>query len=105
MLNFFSQLFGGGSNNELKAALAEQPFLVDVRTPSEFAGGSVPTAVNIPLDQVARQLDKFKGKKNIVVFCRSGNRSNQAKGILAQNGFTNVIDGGTWQNVNQLFTQ
>lgn len=105
MLNFFSQLFGGGSNNELKAALADQAFLVDVRTPDEFADGSVPTAVNIPLDQVARQLDKFKGKKNIVVFCRSGNRSNQAKSILEQNGFTNVINGGTWQNVNQLFTQ
>lgn len=105
MLNFFSQLFGGGSNNELKAALADQAFLVDVRTPAEFADGSVPTAVNIPLDQVARQLDKFKGKKNIVVFCRSGNRSGQAKSILEQNGFTNVINGGTWQNVNQLFTQ
>ena len=57
---------------------------------------------NIPLDQVANQLSKFKDKKSIVVFCRSGNRSGQAKSILEQNGFRDVINGGTWENVNQV---
>ena len=47
------------------------------------------------------QLAKFKNKKNIIVFCRSGNRSSMAKSILEQNGFTNVVNGGTWNNVNQ----
>lgn len=75
-------------------------FLVDVRTPSEFASGSVEGAVNIPLDTILGQLPKFKGKKNIVVFCRSGNRSSQAKTILEKSGFNNVTNGGTWQNVN-----
>jgi rhodanese-related sulfurtransferase len=46
-------------------------------------------------------LDKFKGKGNIVV-CRSGNRSSQAKSILEQNGFVNVTNGGTWQDVNTI---
>jgi rhodanese-related sulfurtransferase len=36
-----------------------------------------------------------------VVFCRSGNRSGQAKMILEDNGFTNVINGGTWLMVNE----
>jgi rhodanese-related sulfurtransferase len=45
-------------------------------------------------------LDKFK--ENIVVFCRSGNRSGQAKSILEQNGFVNVTNGGTWQDVNTI---
>lgn len=37
-----------------------------------------------------------------MLFCRSGNRSGQAKAILEQNGFTNVINGGTWQNVKAI---
>ena len=71
-------------------------FLVDVRTPEEFAAGAVEGAVNIPLDEIETRLDEFKGKKHIVVMCRSGNRSKQAKEILEKNGFTNVTDGGPW---------
>lgn len=103
MLSIFKKLFGAATDNApLKEVISNGAFLVDVRTPGEFAGGSVKGAVNIPLDKIQGQLAKFKGKKHIVVFCRSGNRSSQAKRILEQNGFQNVIDGGTWQNVNQL---
>ena len=77
-------------------------FLVDVRSPSEFASGSVIGAVNIPLDNLQQQIAKFKGKQNIVVFCRSGNRSSMAKNILSKSGFQNVTDGGTWKNVNEV---
>ncbi|MCD8540755.1 MAG: rhodanese-like domain-containing protein [Leadbetterella sp.] len=75
--------------------------MVDVRTPGEFSSGSVKGAVNIPLDRLPAQLDKFKNKNSIVVFCRSGNRSGQAKSFLNQNGFTNVVNGGTWENVQR----
>lgn len=78
---------------------AKGTFLVDVRTPAEFAEGSAKGAVNIPLDKVEAELEQFKGKEAIVVFCRSGNRSGQAKYILEQKGIQNVINGGTWQNV------
>jgi phage shock protein E len=71
-------------------------FLVDVRTPEEFAQGSVKGAVNIPLDEIESRLDEFKGKTDIVVFCRSGNRSRQASEILKRHGFDNVTDGGPW---------
>lgn len=77
----------------------EETFYVDVRTPAEFAQGSVKGAVNIPLDQLEKQLSTFKGKKKIVVFCKSGARSGNAKSILEKNGFTNVTNGGSWQNV------
>ncbi|MDD2820016.1 MAG: rhodanese-like domain-containing protein [Flavobacterium sp.] len=90
---------------ELKRVLRKRPFLVDVRTPDEFAQGTVKGAVNIPLDQIQNQLPKFKGKKNIVVFCRTGNRSTQAKAILEQNGFTNITNGGTWQDVNAIINK
>ncbi len=100
-MNIFQQLFGGGPKVDLKATIAEGAFLVDVRTPGEFAQDQVRGSVNIPLDRVTAELAKFKNKKNIIVFCRSGNRSSQAKLILEQNGFTNVVNGGTWQDVNQ----
>ncbi|WP_296703825.1 rhodanese-like domain-containing protein [Algoriphagus sp.] len=100
-MNFFSAIFGSKDNTKLIDAIQEGAFLVDVRSAGEFASGSVKGAVNIPLDRVGSQLAKFKGKKNIVVFCRSGNRSGQAKSILEQNGFQNVINGGTYSNVNQ----
>lgn len=77
-------------------------FYVDVRTPQEFAEGTAPGAVNIPLNEIQQRINEFKGKEQIVVFCRSGNRSAQAEAILKQNGFTNVVNGGTWQSVSQM---
>ena len=100
-MNLFKQLFGGAAKADLKLIIDEGAFLVDVRTPGEFNSGHVKGSVNIPLDSITHQLAKFKNKKNIIVFCRSGNRSAQAKLILEQNGFTNVVNGDTWQDVNQ----
>ncbi|MGC4234782.1 MAG: rhodanese-like domain-containing protein [Niabella sp.] len=101
MFGLFKNLFAATDNNQLSDALKEGAFLVDVRTPGEFASGSVKGAVNISVDQIERQLHKFKGKKYIITFCRSGARSSQAKSILEKNGLQNVINGGTWRNVSQ----
>ncbi|WP_245705088.1 rhodanese-like domain-containing protein [Flavobacterium omnivorum] len=86
----------------MEKLIKEGAFLVDVRTPAEFAEGHVKGSTNIPLDQVPNQLAQFKGKDQIIVFCRSGNRSGQAKMILERNGFKNVTNGGTWQDVNEV---
>lgn len=100
MFGFFKNLLSGSSSQEqLKEVLSSKTFLVDVRTPSEFAAGSVKGAVNIPLDKLPSQLEKFKKKEQIIVFCRSGSRSEQAKRVLEQNGFKNVTNGGAWQSV------
>ncbi len=99
-MSILQSLFGGGQTADLKNVIEQGAFLVDVRTPGEFLEGHVKGSVNIPLDTVPAQLAKFKDKKNIIVFCRSGARSSQAKSILEQNGFTNVINGGTWDYVN-----
>lgn len=104
MLNFLKNILNPTGHQALTEALNGGAYLVDVRTPAEFSAGSVKGAVNIPLDAISKHLGKFAGKKSIVVFCRSGNRSGQAKRILDQNGINNVIDGGTWQNVQQLLT-
>lgn len=101
-MGFFGNIFGSKNNEALGELINNGAFLVDVRTASEFANGNVKGSVNIPLDQIKNKLALLKGKKTIVVFCRSGNRSSQAKAILEQNGFDNVTNGGSWNAVNNL---
>ena len=88
------------TDEELSGLINDGAFLADVRTPGEFAAGSAKGAVNIPLDSVTAEIDKFKGKKHIVVFCRSGNRSSQAKQILESHGIENVTNGETVERVS-----
>lgn len=101
MFDFLKSLFSPAPAVDLTEVLARKPFLVDVRTPGEFAQGHPKGSVNIPLDKVGANLSKFKGKKDIIVFCRSGNRSSQAKSILESQGINNIIDAGPWENVAQ----
>ncbi len=101
-MNILNQFFTDTVNSNLQLLISEGAFLVDVRTPEEFKGGNVKGSTNIPLDLISYQLDQFKGKENIIVFCRSGNRSGQAKVILEQNGIANVINGGTWDQVSSF---
>ncbi len=98
MFEFLKSLFSG---EDITEKLKAGAFLVDVRSPQEFDAGHVKGSTNIPLDRISHSIDKFKNKKNIIVFCRSGNRSSQAKSILERNGITNVTNGGTWQSVNE----
>jgi rhodanese-related sulfurtransferase len=100
----FFDLFksSSSSNDALKEIINNGAFLVDVRSPAEFTSGSAKGAVNIPLNTINSKLKLFKGKSNIVVFCRSGNRSGQAKAILERNGIKNVTNGGTVNKVSSL---
>jgi phage shock protein E len=100
-MNLFKQLFGGSPSVDLESLIKGGAFLVDVRTPGEFAGGHAKGSVNIPLDQLLQQILKFKNKSNTIVCCQSGGRSGQAKIILEKNGIANVNNGGSWNNVAQ----
>ena len=99
MFGIFKTLFSQGDSEGLRNALQKKALLVDVRTPGEFASGSVPGAVNIPLDRVEQSLSRFKGQETVVVFCRSGMRSSQALDILQRNGIKEVVNGGSWEKV------
>jgi phage shock protein E len=65
-------------------------FVLDVRTPEEFAAGHVPGAVNVPHDQLPNRLADVPRDKDVVVYCRSGRRSQIAADILTTNGFRRV---------------
>lgn len=83
----------------LKAAMdAGKVLLVDVRTPGEYAGGHVPGAVNLPLDQLAADAPALAGHEGeeIWVICEVGGRSAKASRQLAGWGRRPVnVGGGT----------
>ncbi len=65
-------------------------FILDVRTPAEWAEYHVPGSSLIPLDQLAARVDEVPDGQPIVVVCRSGNRSQQGRDILRQAGRVEV---------------
>lgn len=68
--------------------------LIDVRTPEEFDSGHIEGAVNIPVEDLPRRLDEVPENTPLVVYCRSGNRSATATGILTGAGYSPVFDLG-----------
>jgi rhodanese-related sulfurtransferase len=65
----------------LKSLMANrQPLLVDVRSPSEYRSGHIPGATNIPLQQIARNLNKIPTDRPVVLYCSTGYRS--AMGVM-----------------------
>ncbi|MHA4816819.1 rhodanese-like domain-containing protein [Streptomyces aculeolatus] len=73
--------------------------VIDVRTPAEYASGHLPGAVNIPLDHVRRALDDIRHaaeRRDLLVVCASGARSENACKLLAEEGITAAtLVGGT----------
>lgn len=65
-------------------------FMLDVRTQEEWDEYHMPGATLIPLDQLASRLDEVPREKDVVVVCRSGNRSATARDILLDAGFESV---------------
>lgn len=68
--------------------------LVDVRTPQEFSAKHLNGAINYPLDTVTTAFKDVAKDRDIVVYCRSGNRSGQAAQYLTQSGYSRVHNGG-----------
>ena len=84
--------------HELAAELDAGAVLVDVRTPDEYADGSLPDAVNIPLDDLRERAAELDGRR-VVVHCQVGQRGHTAARLLTHLGFDVVnLDGGyrTW---------
>jgi rhodanese-related sulfurtransferase len=76
--------------------ISKNDFLVDVRSPEEFSLGSIPNAINIPVDDLRKRLNELPKDKNIYIFCQVGLRGYLAQRILLQNGYKNArnISGG-----------
>ena len=69
------------------AAPRDDQMLLDVRNPAEVEAGTIPGAVNIPLDDLRERLAEVPKHKEILAFCSVGLRGYIACRILAQNGY------------------
>ncbi len=70
------------------------PLLLDVRTRGEYEAQHVPGSVLIPLNELPSRLEEIADYKelDVLVMCRSGNRSRAASQILVDAGFTSVYN-------------
>ena len=77
---------------ELREKRKEDIFLLDVRTPEEYALGSIEGSVNIPLDELREHLDELPRNKEIVIYCSIGLRGYVGLRILKGHGFERVYN-------------
>jgi len=68
--------------------------LVDVRTPAEYNAGHIPTALNVPVTEIAQHPPTDDKDALIIVYCGSGVRSARAAAALEGIGYTRVVDFG-----------
>ncbi len=79
--------------------------VIDVRSPEEFAEGHLAKAVNLPVAQVDSRISEVVtlvgGNRNqpVVVYCAAGGRAAKAKRALETAGFTNVVNGGGFDDL------
>lgn len=66
--------------------------IIDVRTNEEYKEGHIKNSINIPVDNIEKI--NYRKDTKIVLYCRSGNRSNQAALKLKSLGYENIYDMG-----------
>jgi len=85
--------------------IAEGAFVLDVRTPDEYAAGHLANAANVPIQEFAQRMaevEKLAGAdkaRPVVVYCAAGGRATKAKQQLEAAGYTNVVNGGGFDDL------
>lgn len=86
------------STEELEAKMEadKEAVYIDVREMDEFAAGHIEGMTNMPLSAFANEYTELPKDKEIVLICRSGNRSMQAATFLQEQGYKNItnVSGG-----------
>jgi len=99
LIIFLLLQMGGRNNNALASTVSVDEahtmaqngaFVLDVRTVEEWNEFHAPNSTLIPLDQLVSRLNEVPRDRQIVVVCRSGNRSQQGRDILLNAGFEQV---------------
>lgn len=94
---FWYQSSASATTTEITTAAAYTRYqqgadlFLDVRTPEEWAQFHLQNSLLIPLAELPNRLNELPRDRNIVIVCRTGNRSLQAQGILQQAGFAQAV--------------
>ena len=83
------------------------PVIVDVRTEQEYASGALEGALNHPVQGLPGTLIDMgiELDEEVIVYCRSGRRSAQAKSLLKAAGFKLVFDGGAMSKLEEAINE
>ncbi len=89
---FRSDNYGDVTVNEAWGLIQNKPGLVilDVRTQSEYDEAHIEGAILIPVQELPERLDELSKNDGILVYCRTGNRSSTAVGIMEDDGFSKI---------------
>ena len=79
-------------NEAIQLSQKEGALFLDVRTPAEVAEGAVSGALAIPLQELDRRFSEIPKDKKLLVYCRSGRRSEAASSMLIQAGFSEIYN-------------
>ena len=102
MSSLFDWMFGSKPEVDYTALIKDGAQLVDVRTPAEFLNGHIDRAVNLPLQKADALISSLRKDKAVIVYCASGNRSQQARKLLESNGFREVYDAGGYLSLKKI---
>ncbi|MCK9420360.1 MAG: rhodanese-like domain-containing protein [Nitrospirae bacterium] len=88
-----------------KLETGEDFLLLDVRTPQENAAQAIQGSYLLPLQELGYRIDELPKNKEIVVYCRVGNRSAHACSYLSRMGYkVKNLEGGimTWNMLENV---
>jgi len=86
------------SSAQVKDLIEKGALLLDVRTEKEFKQDALNGAINYPITQIAQKVKGLDMSKALIVYCRTGRRSAEAKALLEGIGFKEVHNAGTMCN-------
>ncbi|MBK5279874.1 MAG: rhodanese-like domain-containing protein [Bacteroidia bacterium] len=102
MIETLKKIFGIGPSVDYSQLVKNGAIILDVRTKGEYAGGHIKGSINISVDQLSSNLQRFKNKEQVfITCCASGMRSSSAKSILKSNGYIQSHNGGSWYSLQQ----
>lgn len=83
---------GDITNDQLRRLVSSGARLIDVRTPTEYAGGHLEGAENVPVESITTAATGWDKSASVVVYCQSGSRSTNASQYLTAQGFSHVYN-------------
>ncbi len=102
MFNVFKKKNGAQDISVEQVTLDKEGIIIDVRTQGEYQQGSIKGALvgyDYTSGEFAEKLDSLDKEKTYYLYCRSGNRSGQAAGMMKQKGFDQVHNLGGFQSL------
>ena len=102
LLSFFLFKKRFFDNTDYKAILIGGGIIIDVKSEAEFYSGHIENSLNIYLGELSSRLDCLKYKDQaIITCCTSGIRSEGLQKSLSSKGYTNLVNGGGWLNLER----